>query len=507
VLSSSLLGEVLEAAPDAVVIVDAAGHIVYANRQLQALFGHDRDALMGADIDVLLPERFRSRHGEHRQRFMSGGGRLRTMGSGMELRALHRSGSEFPVEISLSPIQDGDRLLVAAAIRDVTQHELAAGELLEARLAADRANSAKSRFLAMASHDLRQPLQSLGLLNGSLRRMVRDPEALEALAQQEQAIESMSRLLNALLDISKLESGAIRADLADFAVLPLFTQLCREFAPLAADKQLELRCSGRDCNARSDPALVTQVLRNLLTNAIKYTAQGHVELRCAVTTDRVLIEVADTGIGIAAEHLDAICDEFYQVGVAANASREGYGLGLSIVKRLVTLLGLEFTIRSEPGLGSVFGIGLPLARQSALPAAPVANVAAPVPTAPPRRRHRILLVEDDAGVRDATRLLLKVEGYDVVATASPDAALAQIGADPRLDLLVTDFHLGSAGSGLDVLHALRDRLGTAFNTIIVTGDTSTAMRELPHDERLRLLSKPVHADALLALVRELLPAG
>jgi DNA-binding NtrC family response regulator len=155
----------------------------------------------------------------------------------------------------------------------------------------------------------------------------------------------------------------------------------------------------------------------------------------------------------------------------------------------------------------VFGIGLPLARQSALPAAPVANVAAPVPTAPPRRRHRILLVEDDAGVRDATRLLLKVEGYDVVATASPDAALAQIGADPRLDLLVTDFHLGSAGSGLDVLHALRDRLGTAFNTIIVTGDTSTAMRELPHDERLRLLSKPVHADALLALVRELLPAG
>ena len=506
-LSSSLLGSVLESAPDAIVIVDTDGCIVYANRQLQVLFGHDRGALLGGSVDLLLPERYRARHGEHRQRFGSGGGRLRPMGSGMELRALHRNGSEFPVEISLSPIQDGDRLLVAAAIRDVTDHELAAGELLEARLAADRANSAKSRFLAMASHDLRQPLQSLGLLNGSLRRMLGDPEALDALAQQEQAIESMSRLLNALLDISKLESGAIRAEVCDFAVQPLFDQLCREFAPLAADKKLDLRCSGRECQARSDPDLVAQILRNLLANALKYTHHGHVELRCATTTDRVLIEVADSGIGIAPEHLGALCDEFYQVGVAANATREGYGLGLSIVKRLVTLLGLEFTIRSEPGQGSVFGIGLPLSRQAVLPRAPAAPAPAPAPVVAAARRQRVLLVEDDAGVRDATRLLLKVEGYDVIATASCDAALAQVTADPRLDLLVTDFHLGNGSSGLDVVQALREKLGTPFNTIIVTGDTSTAMRELPHDEHLRLLSKPVHADALLALVRALLPAA
>ncbi len=502
-LSSTLLGSVLESAPDAIVIIDLDGRMLFANRQMQALFGFERRELLDANIDLLLPERYRARHAEHRLRFASGGGRVRPMGSGRELFGLHRSGSEFPVEISLSPIHDDGLLLVAAAIRDVSEHRQAQSELLEARLAADRANSAKSRFLATASHDLRQPLQSLGLLNGSLRRLIRDADALEALNQQETAIASMARLLNALLDISKLESGAIRADVADFAVTPLFELLCREFQPMAQAKGLTLLWSGRECSVRSDPALVGQILRNLITNAVKYTTAGRVELRCVASGERVLIEVADTGIGIAAEHLDAICDEFYQVGVPTNAAREGYGLGLSIVKRLVDLLGLTLTIRSEPGRGSVFGLAIPLARGKAADSPPAADPALAPAAAP--RQARILLVEDDAGVRDATRLLLRVAGHAVVAVATREEALAAAATAGGFELVVSDYHLGNDGSGLEVIAALRECCPAPFNAIIVTGDTSSAMRELPQDPRLRLLSKPVHADKLLALVGELLP--
>ena len=349
------------------------------------------------------------------------------------------------------------------------------------------------------------PCSRLGLLNGSLKRLVRDPDARDALEQQEMAIASMARLLNALLDISKLESGAIRADVADFDVTSLFEELRREFLPMATAKGLALGCSGRACSGRSDPALVGQILRNLLTNALKYTSTGEVAMRCVVSGERVLVEVADTGIGIAAEHLGAICDEFYQIGVPANARREGYGLGLRSSSAWWTCWDLTSPSAPRLGHGSVFGLSLPLAL-GATAAAPRSEATAPVPRGVPRKA-RILLVEDDPGVRDATRLLLRVEGHAVVAVATREEALDEAAAAGGFDLVVSDFHLGSDGSGLEVIQALREQCPTPFNAIIVTGDTSSAIRELPHDERLRLLSKPVHADELLALVRDLLPQG
>ena len=502
-LSSTLLASALEAAPDAIVIVDELGCILFVNRQMHGLLGYEQRELIGTCIDQLLPARHRDKHPGHRARFTLSGGSIRPMGSNKELFALHRNGTEVPVEISLSPLHDGDYLLVAAAIRDVTEHRQARSELMAARLEADRANSAKSRFLSMASHDLRQPVQTLALLNGSLRRVVHDTAALEAINQQEHAIASMSRLLNALLDISKLESGAIRAEMSNFAMTPLLQELCQEFQPNAAAKQLTLRWKGRECCVHSDWALVGQILRNLVSNAIKYTDSGHVELRCVTAGDRVLIEVADTGIGIDKENLGALCDEFYQVGVPANATREGYGLGLSIVKRLVSLLGLELTIRSEPGRGSVFGLELPPARAAPLPITGPASVKEPAVS--PSRHYRILLVEDDQGVRDATRLLLKVEGYKVLVAASRQEALALVAEQGMVDLVITDFHLAHDVSGLDVIQELRQRHAAPFHVIIVTGDTSAAMRELPQELHLRLLPKPVHAEELLDLIHELLP--
>src|SRR5581483_10810783 len=211
----------LDAAPDAMIIIDAGGVIRYANRQVSALFGYPHDEVIGKEVEQLMPERFRKRHLGHRDGYIHNV-RWRPMGQGLELFGQRRDGTEFPVEISLSPVQDGERTLTAAAIRDVTDRKKVEADLIVAREDADRANQGKSRFLATASHDLRQPLQTLALLNGTLRRIETDPDCIQALAQQEQAIGAMSRLLNALLDISKLESGAIKPEPTDFTVASIF---------------------------------------------------------------------------------------------------------------------------------------------------------------------------------------------------------------------------------------------------------------------------------------------
>jgi CheY-like chemotaxis protein len=356
--------------------------------------------------------------------------------------------------------------------------------------------------LATASHDLRQPLQTLSLLNGALRRTVADPEALQALGQQGQAIDAMSRLLNALLDISKLESGAVKPEPADFAVSTLFEQLRLEFSGVAASKGLSFKIAPSRGSVHSDRSLIEQILKNLVSNAIKYTRQGGVALNCRhESPSSVHIEVLDTGIGIPADHLRYIYDEFYQVGVPANSSREGYGLGLSIVRRLVTLLDLKLEVTSEVGKGSRFSLALPVGLSEAQQVAPLA-------TEPLGRRPtgqpRILVVEDDASVRNATRMLLKGEGYSVAAVATLAEALQQGTEEPSLDLLLTDYHLRDGETGMQVISSLRGVLGVPLRAVLVTGDTSTAMHELPTDPYLRIASKPMRPEELLRLLSELL---
>jgi PAS domain S-box-containing protein len=514
----------LEAAPDAMIIIDTSGVIRYANRQVSALFGFAHDEIIGKQVEQLMPERYRLRHLGHRDGYIHNV-RLRPMGQGLELFGRRRDGSEFPVEISLSPIEQGDRILTAAAIRDVTDRKRVEAELIvaresaerariaadrarqiadEARESADRANQGKSRFLATASHDLRQPLQTLALLNGALRRLDTDPDSADALVQQEQAIGAMSRLLNALLDISKLESGAIKPEPTDFTIASIFEELRREFASVAANKGLRLEVeTSRDC-MHSDPSLVEQILRNLVSNAIKYTREGWVRLRCLPQEAVVRLEVADTGIGIRADQIPLIYDEFYQVGVPANSTREGYGLGLSIVQRLVKLLQLRLDVRSEVGKGSAFTLIVPASDKH-----PVRIGAEPQARATrleQLERSRVLLVEDDVAVRDATRMLLKVEGYRITAVGSLSEALQKVREIGGVDLLVTDFHLRDGETGTQVIAALREALQSPLKAVLITGDTSTAIKELPRDPHLRIASKPIKAEEFLTIIRGLLTA-
>jgi len=500
-LSSTLLASVLESAPDATVVVDAGGSILFASRRITALCGYLPEEIVGQRIECLLPERYREIHLRHRGNY-GRNAQPRPMGNDLDLYALRKDGTELPVEISLSPIRDGDRLLVAAALRDVSERKRIQTELRLAREGADRANLAKSRFLATASHDLRQPLQTLSLLNGTLRRVVRDPVAGEAVAQQGQAVDAMSRLTNALLDISKLESGAIRPDPADFAVAALFEEMRNEFASVAASKGLELRIEALAPSAHSDPSLVGQILRNLIANAIKYTQRGWVALRSLPCPAGVHLEVADSGVGIPAGQLPYIYDEFYQVGVASNMAREGYGLGLSIVQRLVKLLDIKLEVRSEVGSGSTFILEMAAGARDAQRR--IATASAMDQTGARAASARILLVDDDGGVRNATAMLLSVEGFDVRCAASLAQAREALRADPGIDLVIADYHLQKGETGIDVIAAAREAAGEHLGAVLVSGDTSSTLRDVKATDRLRIASKPIQADELLAIIAQLL---
>jgi PAS domain S-box-containing protein len=496
-ISADLVRAVLDSAPDAMIIIDSSGLILFANKQVEALFGHRREDLLGEPIENLLPERFRARHVGHRDSFVSRP-RVRPMGAGLELFGRRADGTEFPVEISLSPITLENATVVAAAIRDATERKIAERALQDARREADQANLAKSRFLATASHDLRQPLQTLGLLTGALRRMVEDPDAVDVVTQQESAIDAMSRLLNALLDVSKLESGAVRANPVNFDVAALFDDMRREYGSVAAAKGLAFSIDTQPEAAYADPALVGQMLRNLISNAIKYTERGRVELRCAHDGEDLRIEVRDSGIGIPVDQLGCIFDEFYQVGVAPNSSRNGYGLGLSIVQRIARLLGAGIKVDSKPGEGSVFSFKLPRARGDAV--AP-ATQAAERETATGGGGALVLLVEDEPGVRNAMRVLLELDGYEIAVAATFEEAQSLI-EGARFDLIVTDYHLDHGHTGLEVIAAARGAQKDNVEAILVTGDTSPAVRET-RDAHVHITSKPINPDELLRLAKRL----
>jgi two-component system, sensor histidine kinase len=504
-LPPQLMCAVLEAAPDAMLIVDRSGTIRFANQHVTELFGHPHEQLLGQRIETLVPERLRRSHEIYRDQYAESG-RTRPMGGGPALIGLRADGSEFPVEISLSHVECEREQLVVAAIRDMTDHQRVERELEAARAEAERANLTKGRFLATASHDLRQPVQSLSLLAGTLRRLATDAAALEAVNSLEQAVRTMSRLLNALLDVSKLESGKVKPDIRDFPVAPLLCELRGEFVGSAHSKGLELVVDPAEEWAHSDPLLLGQILRNLVANAIRYTKQGAVTLCSRRDGDALRLEVRDTGVGIQKDQLAYIYDEFYQVASDSSVAREGYGLGLSIVQRLVRLLQVRLDVVSEVGVGSTFTLTLPRARTaasvSAIPRA--SQVCAPRQGA--AQRQHLLLIEDDLAVLNATRMLLGTEGYRVTATSSATEAVQRAAELRDIDIIVSDFHLGNGGNGADAIASIRSTLGRATKAVLITGDTTAATAEQSAEGSVRLVRKPVTADELLGTLRELLGA-
>jgi PAS domain S-box-containing protein len=479
----------LESAPDAVVIVDRSGSIVQVNAQVEKLLGYPRSDLVGEPVEILIPERYRSGHVGFRGDFVRNP-TSRPMGAGIELFALKSDGREIPVEISLSTFGAGDEMVVCAAIRDTSDRRAVQRELVAARAEAERSSFAKTRFLAVASHDLRQPLQAANMYLHVLNRQLDDPP--DVLPKLGECLRSCSLLLDQLLDISRLDSGATAPAKARCNLGELQDRLANEILPLAEAKGLRVAVVRSSAWIETDPGLLEQMLRNLLVNAVRYTDAGRIVFGARRRLDAISIEVWDSGIGISPDKIERIFDDFFRAD-EGSSRREGLGLGLAIVRRISTLLGHRVSVRSSLGKGTAFRVEVPVATPDA---APLPRETVPTAVA----QKLILAVDDDSTVLDAVRLTLESFGYHVLSADGESSARCALRTSAeRPAAIVTDFQLGEGANGLDLLKRLRGELGFHLPGVILSGDTSTArLREIAMAEGIEVLRKPVTPDDLAA---------
>ncbi len=420
------LAGVVEFAPDAVLLVDQDGQIELVNAQTEALFGYKRDALIGQSLEVLMPAERRQAHAAHRRAFIEQP-RTRGMGGGLDLVGLTADGRVFPIDVNLSVADYGGRR-VAAAVRDIAAQKEVESQLILAKAEAERAADMRSRFLAAASHDLRQPLQSLSMYQALLLRS--PPQQQHSVAQRMgRSLDAMSELLDALLDVSKLDAGAVEAQLDELLLDPILHRIGTGSAPdrhrigtgaavLIDAKPVRVEVHPSTAVVRSDPALLSRIVENLVGNAVRYTEAGSVTLGVRkLNQEEVAIEVADTGIGIPGSALEAIFEEYTQLHNEARDRARGLGSGLAVVKRMAHLLGHRIEVRSELGRGSTFSVVVPLVGEQANSQPQTA-----MPLAVRHPGNLVLLVEDAAGVPDATTALLESAGFVVHSCADGEQA-------------------------------------------------------------------------------------
>ena len=385
---------------------------------------------------------------------------------------------------------------------DITERKRINAALVAATLDSERATRAKSRFLASASHDLRQPMQAIALLNSLIARHKRSSEGARLTALLDQTLTSMTTMLDSMLDVNRIDSGVVRPVMRPVPIAPLMQRLVDEFAPQCDLKRLKLRFVPCKAWVHTDLQLLEQMLRNLLSNALKYTLQGGILMGCRRHDGSVTIQVFDTGIGVPASEVETIFDAYNQGSQGRARDRNGLGLGLSIVQRLADLMDHQVAVRSRPGKGSVFMITLPCAAPTP-EAAPAEPVPAFTPAAP--RHGVILLVEDEGPLRELLEEFLVEAGHTVIAHASAKTAMAWASEDTaQPDLLLTDYDLRGGTSGLRLAQDLPDVLGGALPTIVLTGDiTSETMKVIAATE-FRQITKPVMPQVLLSMISDML---
>lgn len=398
---------------------------------------------------------------------------------------------------------------VVITFANITEKKNARSALEAAKREAEQANLAKSRFLAAASHDLRQPLQSLALLQGLLLAKVKDEGAQNLLGRLEQTLTTMSGMLNTMLDINQIEAGTVQPRPVDFVIGDLMQQVRGEFVDQAQAQKLDLRIVHSSRVLHSDPAMLEQMLRNLVSNALKYTRRGKILLGCRQQGAMLRLEVWDTGVGIAASQLEAIFDEYHQLDNAARERSLGLGLGLSIVQRLGVLLGHRVSVRSTPRKGSVFSIDVELPKIAVPPVSPSAQQRGLLAPGPGKTASAsILIVDDDPDLRDLLAQLLGEQGYRTATAADARAAQELVASGESVPaLLLTDYNLPGGMDGLQLASVLRKALGAAFPAIILTGDISaTTLRDVAALGCLQL-NKPVKLDAMVQAIQALLQPG
>ena len=368
------------------------------------------------------------------------------------------------------------------------KNEFLARELAIQQQIAEDAGQAKSRFLATASHDLRQPVQALAIFQELLRpEMQLTPAGENYFQKTQQAIKGVSSLLTALLDISRLESSTFKVQHELLRVAPLIEQMQREFGPLAEQKGIQLRTVGCSACVETDPTLFGQILRNLVSNALRYTSSGKILIGCRRHDRQLSVEVWDTGIGIRKEHQAAIFGEFFQIGNQQRDWQRGLGLGLAIVERAARAVGAKISVRSQYGKGSCFAVSLPIRE---CPQQFNAESTLPISSPFDLDNRLIVLVENEDDLRLGFQTMIEKWGCQVIAGPSWASIESQL-YDRRIDAVISDYGLSKHENGITVIGKLRVRYGRQLPALLITGDTSPQTAQAAAEAGLDVLHKPI----------------
>ncbi len=461
------------------IAITANGMLLDLNEQLTRLLGYERREMIGRPLADFVPA-------EIPAGMANADAQTRT-----EYEMLRKDGSRAIVEVRAQTVPEGDRGVTLLARRDITERKKYENELLAAKAEADRANSEKSRFLAAASHDLRQPLAALALYTDALKDRA-EAENLAIATKMSECVAGLSELLDKLLDLSKLDAGVEEPRVRDFSVGDLLDKLLAAHAPEAEQKGLKLRRVPSALIARTDPVLFQRILGNLLVNAIRYTARGGVLIGCRRRQGKTWVEVWDTGIGIPPDKTTEIFEAFKQLG--DDARTRGSGLGLAIVAGTAELLGLQIRVQSSPGRGSMFAVEIPLGAQTT----------AAEGTAPhaPATRIRVGLVDDNPLPLNALACAMETAGHQVVAAANGRNLLERLGATPP-DIVVCDYRLAGGETGYDVIASARRAFGETLPAIIITGDTDPVLMRSMAGQHIDVRHKPVAFGELEAHIERL----
>jgi len=405
------------------------------------------------------------------------------------------------IEITQNAMPDGGRVTTYTDISELKRRESA---LEAARRNAEQANAAKTRFLAAASHDLRQPIHALGLLFATLSDRVRSDSTAPILGQIDTAVDAIDFMLNSLLDISKLDAGVLQPAVTRVDLSALLERLESEYQPVVGvtGNRLKIR-STRAC-VLSDSAMLHRILANLLSNALRYTVDGRVLVGTRRRGDSMRIDICDTGPGIPAEAMDDIFLEFHQLGNPERDRRKGLGLGLAIVKRLADLLGHRIEVRSVLGRGSRFSITLPLTADEPVAPAPSTQLQSSDSSL---RDKRVLVLDDDTAVLDAMRGLLERWGCAVTTCATPEEAEQRCTSSPPPQLLIVDYRLRHNASGIETIGRLQVLAGQRIPALVITGDTAPDRLREAQRSGYPLLHKPVKPPQLHMVMRQVLQAS
>lgn len=392
-------------------------------------------------------------------------------------------------------------------------------DLRAAKERAEQAVASKAKFMAAASHDLRQPAQSLLMLTAMLRATAPSPKVAESARKIEQVVMTLKQLLDELLEVSRLDAGGVTANKAVHEVADLFDALDSQYGPVARNKGLAFAVPQTRAPVVTDRILLLRLLGNLIDNAIRYTASGQVQVACLESGGTLIVEVRDTGIGIPEDRLDAIFEEFHQIGNPERNRDNGIGLGLSIVKRLATVLDHPVKVRSTLGKGSVFSVTIPLAPVEAVPVetagvetvavAPAAAPPAPAPAAPmatladaPKDGEiAILVIDDDSFVLSAISMFLTSAGHRVVGASTVAQGLRAVeDGTVRPDAVIADYHLSATENGLDFIAELWTRLGLRIPAVLISGRLDGAVTSRAAEMGVIVAAKPIMPDRLSTLV-------